>query len=382
MFRIIKIDSIEEFRKYKNVWNDIENNDKRYTPWVSWEWHDKFIKYFLGNGELFILLVYKGNDLLAICPFMKIINKYKWLFKCKTIKYMGNMHSQVCNIIFSSSGREDKKLIANKIAKYFLEEYRDWDIIDLEMIPEEEEYYGLFSDAGKKCKLKLLIRNMKGDWYLDKINYPFSEYYGNLSRKRRKDILRCKRNMEGKGKVAFFVRRDGNELNCYLDMYSKIRSKSWKGEEKDSEYLRECTKMMSEKGWLRLAFLFINNKPIACEKWVVWNGIAYGWDGIYDLEYSKDSPGTIINKEIIEYMIDEEKVSEIDMGIGDDEYKKIWAPKRRERRQLVIYNRHLRGVIYYSVGSKIIPVFKENRLLALLKQKISEYLKNKDAKNE
>jgi CelD/BcsL family acetyltransferase involved in cellulose biosynthesis len=158
-------------------------------------------------------------------------------------------------------------------------------------------------------------------------------------------------------------------------LYSELRKKSWKAEEKDSSFLREVTKMTAEKGWLRLAFLFFNGVPIACDKWIVWNKIGYAWDGLYDLDFSKYSPGKVLESEIIEYMIDQEKVFEIDFGEGDEAYKKRWTPRRRERKGITVFNNNIKGQILAFLITKILPLFKKQSHLISLKKRISDYLK-------
>ena len=374
-FSIKVIRDLDEFGKLKDTWNRLAEKHQSHLPWMSWEWFALFLKYFLKNNTLFILLVFKSGEIVAITPLVIVEKKYKGLLKTKTVQFISNMHSPVSNFIFGEPSIDAQRAIVDKIVHYFRDEYTGWDVLELEKIPEENNFFSMFIDAISATSLKNISYSCKGDWYLDEITYSFSEYSKNLLRIHRKDTNRNKRHLKEAGDLTFYIKRETEDLDKYLDLYSELRKKSWKAEEKDSSFLREVTKMTAEKGWLRLAFLFFNGVPIACDKWIVWNKIGYAWDGLYDLDFSKYSPGKVLESEIIEYMIDQEKVFEIDFGEGDEAYKKRWTPRRRERKGITVFNNNIKGQILAFLITKILPLFQKQSHLISLKKRISDYLK-------
>lgn len=377
-FSVKVIQALDEFENLKAIWNGLAEGNGLYTPWLSWEWFAFFLKYFLKNNTLFILLIYKSHEIIAIAPLVIVEKKYKGILKAKIVQFISNMHSPVFNFIFGESNIDAQSAIVERVVGYFCDEYTDWDILELEKIPEENNFFSMFIDAISSAPLRNISYPCKGDWYLDGITYSFSEYSKNLPRIHRKDTNRNKRHLKEAGDLTFYVKRDPENLDKYLDLYSEVRKKSWKAEEKDSSFLREVTKLAAEKGWLRLAFLFFNGVPIACDKWIVWNKVGYAWDGVYDLEFSKYSPGKVLESEIIEYIIDQEKVSVIDFGEGDETYKKRWTPRRRERMGITVFNNNIKANILALLMIKILPFFQRQSYLASAKKRISDYLKNRD----
>jgi CelD/BcsL family acetyltransferase involved in cellulose biosynthesis len=41
---------------------------------------------------------------------------------------------------------------------------------------------------------------------------------------------------------------------------------------------------------------------------------------------------------VLEHLLDDERVTEIDLGVGDDPYKRLWASHRRQRFGLLAFD--------------------------------------------
>jgi CelD/BcsL family acetyltransferase involved in cellulose biosynthesis len=381
-FCIKVIRDLDGFRKLKDTWNNLTQGHGSYRPWLSWDWFSLLLKYFMENRRLFILLVYKSGEIAAIAPLAIAERKYKGLLKARIVQFISNMYSPVNSLIFSDSCIDSQRAIVERINRYFCEEYADWDVLDFGKMPEENYSFGLFTEAISAAPLKYRSYFCNGDWYLDEITYSFSEYSKKLPRIHRKDTNRNKRHLKEAGDLTFHLKNDSENLDKYLDLYSEVRNRSWKAEERDSIFLREVAELFAGKGWLRLAFLFFNGVPIACDKCLVWDKTLYFWDGVYDLEFSKYSPGKVLGAEILAYMIDQERISLIDFGEGDEFYKTRWTPRRRERKGVTVFNRNIRGAILAFLMINVLPYFQRRPYLIPLKKRISRFLRSNEKNND
>lgn len=372
------IRDLDEFQKVKDIWSGLADGYELYRPWLSWDWYSIFLKHFMKNSALFILSAYKSDELVALAPLAIVERKYKGILNVRIVQFISNMHSPVNSFIFSDSCIESQRAIVERIVHYFHEEYTDWDVLEFEKIPEENHFFSVIADVISALPLKTRIYPFKGDWYLDGITYSFAEYSKSLPRIHRKDTNRNKRRLQDMGDLTFYMKSDTENLEKYLDLYSEVRGKSWKAEEKDSGFLREVTRLAAKKGWLRLAFLFLNGTPIACDKWMIWNRIGYAWDGVYDLEFGNYSPGKVLESEIIEYMIDQERVSVLDFGEGDEAYKKKWTPRRRERKGITVFNNRIKANFLAFLMIKVLPFFQRQSYLVSVKKRIREVLLNRN----
>ena len=374
-YKIRVVQDIAEFEKFEGDWNRLTENYKYHVPFLCFDWFKIWLNHFLNGNRLFILLVYKGNHLSAIAPFIIKNERFRGIIKTKKIGLIGNVHSYVRNFIFLDSNNEARKIDLINIVNYLKFQFKDWDIIELEPIPEEDPTFAIIDLVVSEAGLEKRQYSCFGDWYLDEINYSGDEYIKGRPKNTRLELKRRKKRLEEVGKLEFQIGREKDKLDYYINLYHEVRSKSWKHPEMDILFQRDFRQLAAEKGWLRFGFLFLNSSPIAVQLRIVSNGVAYFMDTVHDPNYNQFAPGSILRAEFTKYLIDVDKVNEIDNLKGDEPYKKDWTPKRRERRGILIFNDNLRGGFISFLMKNILPVVEENQYLLSAKNKISGYLK-------
>ncbi len=112
--------------------------------------------------------------------------------------------------------------------------------------------------------------------------------------------------------------------------YYFVYNASWKAKEQYTSFLNNIVTEFSNLGWTRLAILYIGKQPIAAQLWFVNARKAYIFRLAYDEEWKSYSPGSILTGFLMEYVLDIDKVHEIDFLTGNDSYKQDWMSIRRE----------------------------------------------------
>jgi hypothetical protein len=374
-FTIKVVRDIEEFKKLKEVWNEIAQENGSYVPWLNWDWFSLFLKYFLDKDELFILLLSRGEEVIAIAPFLIKNEKFRGLIKTRKIELIGNVHSLIRNFILADSNDQIWKSSITNIIDYFRHEYKKWDIIELDAIPDGNNAFIMLKDVVLKSGLKYRTYFCFNDWYLDGINYDFKEYVRNLPKNLRRNIKRYEKSMQTIGDLRFEMRRDNKNIDIFLDHYDQIRERSWKAVEKDKAFKREFYLMAAEKGWIRLGLLYSGETPVAGGKYLVFGKTVFGLDAVYDQNYEKNSPGTILTSKIIQYAIDNDKVAMIDLGRGDETYKQEWVTKQWKIKGINIFNHTLKGRLSSFLMTRILQMVERNPHLLSAKNRLLNYLK-------
>jgi CelD/BcsL family acetyltransferase involved in cellulose biosynthesis len=86
-------------------------------------------------------------------------------------------------------------------------------------------------------------------------------------------------------------------------------------------------------------------------------GVGYLHRLAYDERFRDLSPGTVLTWHVIRHLLDVDRVGALDLGIGDDPYKRDWATGLRERWGLVGFNprtlRGLRGAVWNIGGHAV-----------------------------
>ena len=158
----------------------------------------------------------------------------------------------------------------------------------------------------------------------------FDGYMAERPAQLRNTIVRKRRKLEREHeyKICMFK---GNEVQQGLIDYHAAYSASWKAYEQYVALLDAMALNLSVPGWTRLAVLYIDGKAAAAQLWFVVQGKASIFRLAYDEEWKRYSPGSILTAYLMQYVIDVDKVEEIDFLTGNDAYKQDWMSVRRQR---------------------------------------------------
>jgi CelD/BcsL family acetyltransferase involved in cellulose biosynthesis len=163
-------------------------------------------------------------------------------------------------------------------------------------------------------------------------------YEQHLGSKLRSDLRRRRRRLDEKGSVSFEVSDGSDRLDELLAEGLAIEGSGWKASQgtaiesrPDTKgFYTEVARWSAERGWLRLAFLRLDGRPIAFDFCLEERGVHYLIKTGYDPAYRKYAPGMLIRQHMI-YRAFSNAVSVYDFLGEDSEWKHEWATERRDR---------------------------------------------------
>jgi hypothetical protein len=107
------------------------------------------------------------------------------------------------------------------------------------------------------------------------------------------------------------------------------------------------------RGWLRVWLLYLNGKPAA-----FWTGTTYagtfliGTPG-FDPDHEKESVGRYTMFRMLEDVFSDERISRLDLGQGDAEYKQAFEPSRTDETDVILLARRPRAVALGMLSSAV-----------------------------
>jgi Acetyltransferase (GNAT) domain len=113
--------------------------------------------------------------------------------------------------------------------------------------------------------------------------------------------------------------------------YEAVYAASWKPEEGSPAFLRAFAEAEGAAGRLRMAVARAEGTAIAAQFWTVEAGTAFIHKLAHTQESKPLSPGTTLSAALFEQVIDQDKVTLVDFGTGDDGYKRDWMELVRPR---------------------------------------------------
>lgn len=157
----------------------------------------------------------------------------------------------------------------------------------------------------------------------------FQDYMAARPAKLRNTISRKQRKLE---------REHGYDIRLYIGdavpqamaAYYAVCKASWKANEQYVGFMDDIVTDFSRTGWSRLAILSVKGEPAAAQLWFVHHGKASIFRLFYDEAWKAYSPGSILTSYMMQYVIDTDKVEEIDFLTGNEAYKQDWMSERRE----------------------------------------------------
>jgi hypothetical protein len=170
-----------------------------------------------------------------------------------------------------------------------------------------------------------------GTWFEKTDQMTFGDYLAERPSKLRSTWSRKRRSIGAAGRLsrAFFASPSG--LDQAIADYQTVYSASWKPPEAFPRFIRELIRLAAELGALRMGIYYMDGAPAAAQFWIVWKGRAVIYKLAHDRKFDKLSVGTLLTMDMIERVLADDRPYEINLGRGDDAYKRMWLPKRRQR---------------------------------------------------
>ncbi len=237
-YRISIIDSPDRWKKLRTDWNDLLGKSAMPNLFLSWEWLYSWSECFLGDKrELFILIVYEGNEIIGIAPWYRhrIDNI---LFSVRQLEFLGSPEAGSDYLdVFMKKGRE--KEVTRFIYDFLFGDAKAlWDRLQLYDIPSNSFFL-----------LHLLTRIKENGKYVKMEDASFcpiavlpkteDEYFAGLSSRRGQRFRQDLRTLNKQGKVehlTFSSDKIETALNDFFILYTE--KAGWTG--KDLHRLISC----------------------------------------------------------------------------------------------------------------------------------------------
>jgi hypothetical protein len=206
-----------------------------------------------------------------------------------------------------------------------------WEYLGLAELDPLDSSYRTAVRALRRAGLLLECAFDCGTWYEDTTGLRFADYVAARPSELRNTWRRKRRRIDRSSRLskAFFA--DTTKIDQAIADYERIYAASWKPAEAFPEFIPALIRLAAELGALRLGIYYIDGVPAAAQFWILWRGRAVIYKLAHDKRLDDLSLGTLLTMEMIERVLEDDRPREITLGRGDDPYKKLWLPKRRER---------------------------------------------------
>jgi hypothetical protein len=205
--------------------------------------------------------------------------------------------------------------------------------LQLDPVADDDENLHALQQAMESCGYACHRYFRFYNWVHHTEGESFADYMAARPSRVRNTVKRKQRKLQREQGYEIRLFTD-NLLDQALADYRAVYNASWKANEVFEPFVEGLAKGFSARGWLRLAILYIKDKPAAAQFWFVAHGKASIFKLAYDEAWKRYSPGSILIAYLMQHVIDIDKVDEVDFLMGNDAYKQDWMSERRQRWRL------------------------------------------------
>ncbi|MGF1630380.1 MAG: GNAT family N-acetyltransferase [Kiloniellaceae bacterium] len=239
-----------------------------------------------------------------------------------------------------SAGLVERKVAIEALVGALAGDRPRWDVVSLRLLDRESDVFGFLLEALDRCGMASEPYFQFGNWYEEIAGRSFDQYLASRGKSIRKTVARAVRHFDDRADGRYEMFAGEGVADRAIAAFNEVYGASWKSEESHPEFIDRLIRDCAEQGTLRLANLYIEDRPVATWLVIIAHGTAMLLKTAYDANLpSSLSVGGVLTYKVMKHLIDTDGAALIDFGIGDEEYKSKWMSSRRERWGIMAYNR-------------------------------------------
>ncbi len=246
----------------------------------------------------------------------------------RNLASLTNAHSLEHDILRAPGADLEAGLAA--IVSEILAERPQWDCLSLSELDPREPSYAAWVGALRRAGLLVECCFSSGTWYEETAGLSFPDYVSARPSELRNTWHRKRRKLERGNRLTTSFVDDDKGVDQAIADYERVYAASWKPPELFPDFVPALIRLAGKLCALRLGIYYLDGIPAAAQFWILWKGCAVICKLAHDKRFDDLSLGTLLTMEMFERVLDGDRPHEISLGRGDDPYKKLWLPKRRE----------------------------------------------------
>lgn len=343
-----QVEDTTGFEKLTPEWGELLSASASNHLFLTWEWLFTWWKYLSEDRQLRILTVRRDRQLCAIAPLALRPWRPRRLLPFSALEFLGtgSVGSDYLDIVVRHG---EAQSVLPALAKFlnrhpFMLElsqvnYTAPDAVNL-ALELRQHGWGLSRVTTDICP------------YINLSGHSWESYLGSLSSAHRHNFRRRFKTLGAKFDVRFEQAVTEEQRRQALRWLVTLHRERWREHGGTTAFHTpalmafhdELSRLVLQRGWLRLYTLQLDGTPVAAVYGFLYNGVFYFYQTGFNLDYRNYSVGLVATGLAIQRAITE-GARDYDFLHGDETYKFLWARQERDLVRLEIYPPRVHGAI-------------------------------------
>jgi CelD/BcsL family acetyltransferase involved in cellulose biosynthesis len=319
------------FSALQREWNDLLAKSSTDTIFMTWEWQKNWWEWFGHDEQLYVLTVRDGVELLGLAPLYAPRNDPAR----KTLRLVGGVELSDYLDLLVASGAREKATYQALWSCLTGECAEEWDLLDLHNVPASspslEVLRALAEDSGD-FEVAVAVEEICP---LIRLPSTWDEYLSSLPKKDRHELRRKLRKANREAVIDWYYASDRTALQSEMEDFIALHVESADPkrafmDEGRQGFFQSIARATHDAGWLRLAFLLINNLKASAMLCFQYGSAFQVYNSGYDPGLRPDlSSGILLLSYCIRDSI-EQGLQSFDFLRGEEEYKYRFGAQKAE----------------------------------------------------
>jgi CelD/BcsL family acetyltransferase involved in cellulose biosynthesis len=331
----MQVESHDRVEPLSGEWDELADRVNA-APWLRPDWISAWERAF-GRGSLEVLTLRRDGRLVGVLPLE---------LRFGVLRSTSNVHTPAFSLLV-----EDQAAARELGRALFARGPRR---VALAFLASDDPALDICRSAARAARYRLIVRTLERSPYIAiKGDWPAYECQrdGRLLR----ELRRRRRRLCEQGRLALDVADGRDRLDELLDEGFRVEAAGWKGKRGTAiacdpatrRFYSDVARWAARRGWLRLAFLRLDGRPLAFDYCLEEQGIHYLLKTGYDPAYHAFAPGLLIRQEMLARAFSNGFARYEFLG-ETEPWKLEWTDTFRERRLLQAFEPFLPGVLDWA----------------------------------
>lgn len=310
-------------------------------------WYDCFVAHALGQALEIRIVAVETDDpqvpVACLCPAWT--RPRRGLRSPRTLSSLTNVDSVAWDLLIDPDWPDPRAAVETLIDGLCARE-AGWECLTFRFLDRASPPFAWLTEALRRNGRAVQPFFQYANIYETITDRGSTAYIARRGSSIRQTLLRMERKAERSGRYRHVMHTGPEGLDRAIEDYERVFAASWKEGEPGMAFIQCLIRAAAEDGSLRLGLVYWDETPAAVQLSFVRGGRASMYKTAYDEAFKKHALGRLSLLHLMRHVIDRDRVSEVDFGIGAEPYKEEWLFQHRNLWGLVAYDpRTVRGAL-------------------------------------